>query len=231
MEEKYIVYDNNSFFEELQSLADYTISVVDSPAYVTVKRMMDFTLSLLALIVFSPLMFIVALAVFIDDPHGSPLFIQERVGKDGKLFRFLKFRSMVVDAEGRLKELESKNEMDGPVFKMKDDPRITRIGHFIRKTSIDELPQLINIIKGDMSIVGPRPALPKEVAQYGRYERQRLQVLPGLTCYWQASGRNNICFEEWMQMDMKYVEEHSLWIDIRLILKTIYSVLLSRGAM
>ena len=203
----------------------------DARAYRVMKRLMDVVLSVFALVVLWPLMLVVALVIYMDDPKGSAVFSQQRVGKNGKLFRFYKFRSMVVDAESRLKELQDFNEMDGPVFKIRNDPRVTRVGHFIRKTSIDELPQLINIIKGDMSIVGPRPALPGEVEKYSDYERQRLLVKPGLTCYWQVSGRNNIAFNEWMAMDMQYVHEHNLRIDIMMIINTIYSVIKGCGAM
>jgi lipopolysaccharide/colanic/teichoic acid biosynthesis glycosyltransferase len=203
----------------------------DSLLYLATKRVLDIVMSVAALVVLSPLMLVVAAIIYIDDPHGNPIFVQERVGKNGKPFRFLKFRSMVVNAEALLKELEHKNEMDGPVFKIKDDPRVTKFGKWIRKTSIDELPQLINIIKGEMSIVGPRPPLPREVEKYGPYERQRLLVKPGLTCYWQARGRNEIGFDEWMELDAKYVHHHNLWIDIRLVLLTIRAVLTGRGAM
>ncbi|MBR6767196.1 MAG: sugar transferase, partial [Clostridia bacterium] len=154
-------------------------------SYWYVRRAQDIFFSLLALIVLCVPMLIVALVIWIDSPGASPFFSQKRVGRNGKTFDFLKFRSMVPNAEAKLDELLDQNEMDGPVFKIKDDPRITRVGKFIRKTSIDELPQLINILKGDMSIVGPRPASPREVEQYSDYERQRLYVTPGLTCYWQ----------------------------------------------
>lgn len=174
-------------------------------AYWCVRRAQDIFFSLLALIALSPLMLLTCIAVWIDSPGASPVFSQLRVGRNGKLFRLYKFRSMCPNAESKLNDLLQDNEMDGPVFKMKDDPRITRVGHFIRKTSIDELPQLVNILKGDMSIVGPRPALPREVAQYTPYEWQRLYVTPGLSCYWQiAPHRNQLSFEEWMALDVKY---------------------------
>lgn len=167
-------------------------------AYWCVRRAQDIFFSLLALVVLSPLMLLTCIAVWIDSPGASPVFSQLRVGRNGKLFRLYKFRSMCPNAESKLNDLLQDNEMDGPVFKMKDDPRITRVGHFIRKTSIDELPQLVNILKGDMSIVGPRPALPREVAQYTPYEWQRLYVTPGLSCYWQiAPHRNQLSFDEW----------------------------------
>ena len=166
----------------------------------------------------------------VDDPSAGPIFSQERIGRDGKPFKFYKFRSMCPNAEAKLDDLLDQNEMDGPVFKIKDDPRITRVGKFIRKTSIDELPQLWNILKGDMSIVGPRPALPREVEQYGDYEKQRLYVTPGLSCYWQiAPHRNDLSFEEWMDLDIKYVKERSFWVDWKIIFKTFKVCLLGHG--
>lgn len=159
-------------------------------------------------------MLITALAIVIDDPGGSPIFVQDRVRRNGKVFKFYKFRSMCVDAEAKLEALLAQNEMDGPVFKIKDDPRITRVGKFIRKTSIDELPQLWNILKGYMSIVGPKPTLSREAEQYGEYERQRLFVQPGLSCYCQiAPHRNHLSFEEWMDLDVKYINERSFITD------------------
>ena len=198
--------------------------------YETGRRIQDILLSLIAIVGLSPLMLLTALAILIDDPKGSPIFAQERVGRGGKPFRLLKFRSMCVDAEDKLAALRSDNEMDGPVFKIKDDPRITRVGRIIRKVSIDELPQLFNILKGDMSIVGPRPALPGEVAEYGEYERQRLLVKPGLTCYWQIQPRrNDISFDEWMDLDIKYIQERSFAVDWKIIFKTFGAVLTGQG--
>lgn len=198
--------------------------------YETGRRIQDILLSLIAIVGLSPLMLLTALAILIDDPKGSPIFAQERVGRGGKPFRLLKFRSMCVDAEDKLAALRSDNEMDGPVFKIKDDPRITRVGRIIRKVSIDELPQLFNILKGDMSIVGPRPALPGEVAEYGEYERQRLLVKPGLTCYWQIQPRrNDISFDEWMELDIKYIQERSFAVDWKIIFKTFGAVLTRQG--
>lgn len=198
--------------------------------YETGRRIQDILLSLIAIVGLSPLMLLTALAILIDDPKGSPIFAQERVGRGGKPFRLLKFRSMCVDAEDKLAALRSDNEMDGPVFKIKDDPRITRVGRIIRKVSIDELPQLFNILKGDMSIVGPRPALPGEVAEYGEYERQRLLVKPGLTCYWQVQPRrNDISFDEWMDLDIKYIQERSFAVDWKIIFKTFGAVLTGQG--
>ena len=198
--------------------------------YWLVRRTQDIFFSALALIVLAIPMLIVALVVWIDSPGASPIFVQDRVGRNGKIFKFYKFRSMVPNAEEKLKEVLAQNEMDGPVFKMKHDPRITRVGRFIRRTSIDELPQLINILKGDMSIVGPRPALPREVAQYNDYERQRLYVTPGLTCYWQIQpNRNELSFDEWMELDLKYIRERSFWVDWKIIFGTVAAVLRMYG--
>ena len=200
---------------------DERIQPKEGPIYLFFKRAMDIIGSLCGIILLSPLLIIVALAIKIEDPRGSIFFSQQRCGKDNKLFPMYKFRSMVSNAEELLEELMEHNEMDGPVFKIKEDPRITRVGKFIRKTSIDELPQLFNILRGDMSIVGPRPAIPHEVAEYSDYHKQRLLVKPGLTCIWQVSGRNSIGFEEWMDMDLEYIEKRNLWMDIKLIFKTV----------
>lgn len=198
--------------------------------YWFVKRIFDIIMSSVAILILSPVFLIVALAIYIDDPKGSPFFAQTRVGRHGKKFKFYKFRSMVSNAEELLDQLKEKNEKDGPVFKMKDDPRITRVGKFIRKTSIDELPQLFNILKGDMSIVGPRPSLPKEVSQYNDYQAQRLFVTPGLTCYWQASKkRDEIPFDEWVDLDIKYILERSWLVDIKVIIKTFFAVFTGQG--
>lgn len=181
----------------------------EKPAYRALKRAQDIFFSLLALIVLSPLLLIVALAIVIDDPKGSPIFTQVRSGIDGKEFRIHKFRSMCVDAEAKLADLKRRTEMNGPIFKHKDDPRITHVGHFIRKCGIDELPQLWDILVGSMSIVGPRPPLPCEVAAYTDYERQRLYVRPGLTCIWQIQpNRNDVTFDEWMDMDALHPRSH-----------------------
>ena len=206
----------------LMNLSEYkTIEPKEGPVYMFCKRAMDIIGSLAGLILLSPLLLIIAIAIKIEDPKGSIFFAQQRCGKDNKLFPMYKFRSMVSNAEELLEELMEHNEMDGPVFKIKDDPRITKVGKFIRKTSVDELPQLFNILKGDMSIVGPRPAIPHEVAEYNDYQRQRLLVKPGLTCIWQVSGRNSIGFDEWVDMDLEYIENRSLWMDIKLIFKTV----------
>lgn len=206
----------------LMNLREYeVIEPKEGPVYMFCKRAMDIIGSLAGLILLSPLLLIIAIAIKIEDPKGSIFFAQQRCGKDNKLFPMYKFRSMVSNAEELLEELMEHNEMDGPVFKIKDDPRITKVGKFIRKTSVDELPQLFNILRGDMSIVGPRPAIPHEVAEYNDYQRQRLLVKPGLTCIWQVSGRNSIGFDEWMEMDLEYITTRSLWMDIKLIFKTV----------
>lgn len=198
--------------------------------YWVLRRGQDIVLSFLALAVLWPLLLLIALAIYIDDPKGSPIFSQIRCGRDGKTFRFYKFRSMCVDAEDKLAALLADNEMDGPAFKIKEDPRITRVGRFIRKTGLDELPQLWNILKGDMSIVGPRPALPREVELYNDYQRQRMYVTPGLTCYWQIQpNRNDISFDEWIELDIKYIKERSFWVDWKIIFMTVRSVLVGTG--
>lgn len=187
--------------------------------YNAIKRIMDVFLSSLGLIILSPLLLIVAIAIKLES-RGPIVFVQERVGLNGKRFKMYKFRSMVSDAEEKKKNLEKCNEMSGPMFKMKDDPRVTKIGRFIRKTSIDELPQFLNVIKGEMSIVGPRPSLPKEVEQFESWMLERLDVKPGITCIWQVSGRNDVSFDQWMEMDIKYVRKKSIGLDIKLIFKT-----------
>jgi len=194
--------------------------------YWNVKRTQDIVLTTGALIILAPLMLLIAIIIYIDDPHGSPIFSQIRCGRDGKEFVFYKFRSMCVNAEEKLAELLDKNEMEGPAFKIKEDPRITRVGRFIRKTGLDELPQLWNILKGDMSIVGPRPALPRELEQYTEYQKQRMYVTPGLTCYWQIQPhRNELTFDEWLELDIKYIQERSFWTDWKIIFKTVGAVL------
>lgn len=202
----------------------------EKPVYDAIKRLIDIVLSGVGLIVLSPVFLAVAIAVKSD---GGPVFYSQiRVGKNGKLFRIYKFRSMCRDADSpeMLEKVAALNEMDGPAFKIRNDPRVTKVGHFIRNTSLDELPQLFNIFIGDMTIVGPRPPLEGEVAYYTERQKQRLLVKQGLTCYWQCSGRNNICFADWMELDLKYVRERSLWTDLKIFLKTIPAVLTGDGA-
>ena len=198
--------------------------------YWVLRRAQDIVFSLLALILLAPLALLISLAIVLDSPGDGAIFRQRRVGRDGKLFWLYKFRTMCPDAEEQLNELLSQNQMDGPVFKIKGDPRITRVGHFLRKTSLDELPQLLNVLRGDMSIVGPRPALPREVELYNDYQRQRLYVTPGLSCYWQiAPHRNEMSFDEWVALDLKYIQERSFWVDWKIIFLTFRAVLFGHG--
>ena len=185
------------------------------------KRALDIFASLVGLIFLSPILLVTYIAIRLES-EGKAIFSQKRVGINGEEFKMYKFRSMVKDAEAIKEKLKSKNEMSGPMFKMKNDPRITKVGKFIRKTSIDELPQLFNVLKGEMSLVGPRPSLPKEVMSFEPWMRERLNVKPGLTCYWQVAGRNNIDFEDWMRLDIKYVEDRSFLLDLKLIVKTFF---------
>jgi exopolysaccharide biosynthesis polyprenyl glycosylphosphotransferase len=205
------------------------VTFAPKPHQMATKRLLDITMSGLGLLVLSPLLVAVALAIKLTS-RGPVFFRQQRIGMHGKPFGMLKFRSMVVNAEALKDSLASANEMSGPVFKMKNDPRVTRVGRFIRRYSIDELPQLFNVLRGEMSLVGPRPPVPKEVAKYASWQRRRLSVRPGLTCFWQVSGRNEISFEEWMYMDMKYIDNWSLKDDIMLILRTVPAVVSGHGA-
>ncbi len=216
--------------KSLSETKNQQIEIKSKPVYEFFKRAFDILLSVFALIIlFIPLV-IIALIIIIDSPGASPLFVQKRVGKNGKEFNFYKFRSMVPNAEAMLDSLLEQNEMDGPAFKMNDDPRITRFGKFIRRCCIDELPQLINILKGDMSFVGPRPPLPREVAMYDEHQMQRLSVTPGLTCYWQIQPqRNSVSFDDWMKCDIKYINERSFKTDLIIIIKTFGVVLGMEG--
>lgn len=197
--------------------------------YIGLKRTTDILLSLGALVCLSPVFLITALAIKMED-KGPVFFTQPRTGKDMKPFQMYKFRSMYVDADKRLKELMKENEQTGHAFKMKNDPRITKVGKFIRRYSIDELPQLLNILKGDMSIVGPRPILTFQMEECDEYDRQRVIVQPGLTCYWQIGGRANIEWEEWVELDLDYIEDMSLWTDVKMIIKTVPAVFKGEGA-
>lgn len=199
----------------------HRVAVNDKKGYLIAKRIMDICGALVGLICLSWLFLIVAILIKLEDPKGPVFFKQVRVGKDGKEFYMYKFRSMVTNAEELLESLLHLNEVSGAMFKMKDDPRITKVGKFIRKTSIDELPQLWNVLKGDMSLVGPRPPLPREVAQYTEYDKQRLLVTPGCTGLWQVSGRNDLGFNEMVELDLKYIRERSILYDLKIILKTI----------
>lgn len=197
--------------------------------YSFVKRLFDIIASLIGSIVLIPVTLIVGLAIKLED--GGPIFFrQERLTKDGKPFKLIKFRSMVVNAEALRDSLESQNEMDGPVFKIKNDSRITKVGHFIRKTSIDELPQVFNVLKGDISVVGPRPPLRREVEQYDDKARRRLEVKGGLTCLWQIQPhRNTLTFDEWVDLDIEYIEKRSLWLDFVIIIKTFGVLFTAQG--
>ncbi len=193
------------------------------------KRAVDIILSLVLAIVFAPIILLTTLTVKATS-KGPILFKQVRSGLNGRKFTLYKFRTMIEGAEMRRRELEKMNEMEGPVFKIKKDPRITPVGRILRRLSIDEIPQLINVLKGDMSIVGPRPPLPVEVDLYKMWQRRRLSLKPGLTCIWQVSGRNKIQFEKWMEMDLKYIDEWSLWLDFKILFKTVFVVLFGYGA-
>ena len=212
------------FQTETASL-EHGTSSRNETAYLVCKRAFDIAASFCALVVLSPVFLIIYLIIYLDDPHGNPIFSQIRIGKNGKAFR-----SMVVNAEDLLAGLQNQNEMSGPAFKMKNDPRVTKVGRFIRKTSLDELPQLWNVLKGDMSLVGPRPPLPNEVEQYTEEQKKRLSVTPGLTCYWQVQpSRNDLDFGEWFELDMKYLRERSMKTDIKIIFQTILVVLHMEG--
>ena len=205
--------------------AEPEITIYENPVYLAVKRCFDIVFSLLCIIVFTiPILFVMLLIV-IDSPGASPIYTQYRVGKNGRVFKFYKLRSMVPEADQMLDSLLDQNEMEGPAFKISNDPRITRVGRVIRKTCIDELPQLWNILKGDMSFVGPRPPLPREVEQYNDFQRNRLSVVPGLTCYWQIQpNRNSLTFDKWLELDLKYIEERNVKTDLMIIFKTVGAV-------
>lgn len=203
--------------------------MVSRPSYYFVKRLMDIIFSFFALIILAPVFLIIGIAIKVDS-KGSIFYSQNRVGKNGKHFRMFKFRSMCKNADQELKNLSHLNEKDGPIFKISNDPRVTKVGRFIRMSSIDELPQLLNILRGDMTVVGPRPPLVNEAIQYTPYQAQRLIVKPGLTCYWQISGRSNLGFQEWIELDLKYIKEQGYLTDLKIIIKTIPAVLNGIGA-
>lgn len=225
-----ITTDKNRVGQNALEVPFRKVEINDSRVYLLTKRILDVSAAILGIILLSPVFLVVAFLIKLEDRKGPILFKQIRVGLEEKKFHMYKFRSMVSNAEELKASLMNQNEANGPVFKMKNDPRITRIGRFIRKTSIDELPQLFNVLKGDMSLVGPRPPLLEEVNLYTNYEKQRLKVIPGLTCYWQISGRSNIGFAEWMELDMKYIHERNLLIDISLIFKTVFVLFGSKDA-
>jgi lipopolysaccharide/colanic/teichoic acid biosynthesis glycosyltransferase len=195
-----------------------------------IKRACDIVFSLLFFIVFSPLLSLIALLVKLED-DGPVIFEQKRVGKFGREFKMYKFRSMCLDAEARLEELLAQNHhREGVTFKLKDDPRLTKVGKWLRKFSLDELPQFFNVLKGDMTLVGPRPPVPREVAVYTLADRRRLAVTPGLTCFWQIGGRSDVDFSGQVKLDVKYIETQSFWLDIKILAKTVPAVLSGKGA-
>lgn len=196
--------------------------------YLCMKRSFDIVFSMLALIILSPLLFIVSLVIKISD-RGPIFYCSNRVGENGKIFKMYKFRSMILDAEKYREDLQKYNKRDGPVFKVINDPRVTKFGKFLRKTCIDELPQLLNIIKGDMSIVGPRPPLQNEVEKYTKYQMHRLEVRPGLTCYWQIHKGTTTNFAQWVRYDIRYIKYRCFFEDIRIIFKTVMVVLKLNG--
>ena len=193
------------------------------------KRMMDLAVSSLALLLLSPLFLILCIAIRLES-RGSPFYLSTRLGRQARPFAFIKFRSMVAGADRMKAELEHLNEMDGPVFKIRYDPRTTRMGRLLRKTSLDELPQLINVLRGEMSLVGPRPPIPEEVERYEPWQRRRLSVTPGITCLWQVSGRNRVSFAEWMKMDMEYIDRLGFGMDLKVLALTLPAVLRGVGA-
>ena len=226
----YPTSSENTTAKTKQLLSNQQIKINNNKYYLINKRVIDFVLSLLGILCLLPLFILIAVIIKIEDCKGPIIFKQIRVGRNGENFYIYKFRSMVCNAEDLKVLLFDQNEVTGPVFKIKHDPRVTKVGRFIRKTSLDELPQLFNVLKGDMSLVGPRPPLPEEVLQYTSYEIQRLSVTPGLTCYWQVSGRSNTSFDRWVELDLKYIKERNFFIDIKLIFKTFFVLFGSKDA-
>ncbi|MGH1256953.1 MULTISPECIES: sugar transferase [Bacillus] len=214
--------------ERQEMLGDENIN--QKRSYIFMKRLIDIVGSFCGIIILLPVFIIVAICIKLEDPKGPVFFKQIRVGKDEKDFGMYKFRSMVTDAEEKLQDLLQHNEVSGAMFKMKDDPRVTKIGKFIRKTSIDELPQLINVLKGEMSLVGPRPPLLREVKTYTAYDKQRLKVIPGCTGLWQVSGRSNLGFREMVELDLYYIQYRSIVFDFKIILKTVFVLFGSKDA-
>lgn len=198
--------------------------------YVYIKKIFDFISSIIGLIIFFPIGIVIAILIKIEDPKGPIFFYQRRIGLNGKPFLMFKFRTMVKDAEILKVQMQNLNESSGPMFKIKNDPRVTKIGKFLRKTSIDEIPQLLNVILGDMSLIGPRPSLPIEVEKYDNFELQRLYVKPGCSGLWQISGRSDLSFEEMVNLDLFYVENMSFILDIKIILKTFIVMIVAKGA-
>ncbi len=204
-------------------------AVPEDQSLLLLKSIIDRVGALIGLIIAAPLMLVTALAIKLDS-RGPVFFKQERSGLNGKTFKLYKFRTMCVDAEEKKELLKDKNEMSGPVFKIAADPRVTRIGRFLRKYSIDEVPQFINVLRGEMSLVGPRPPVPKEVAEYDPWQHRKLSVKPGVTCLWQVNGRNRIDFEDWMRLDLEYIDNWSLWLDAKILARTIPAVIKGSGS-
>ncbi|MDF2858569.1 MAG: cpsE [Neobacillus sp.] len=215
-----------AYVEKQSKAVDVNVGIT----YLLTKRIIDILGSSIGIILLSFLFVIIAILIKMEDPKGTIFFSQKRVGRNGKEFKMFKFRSMVFNAEEKLQELLKHNEISGAMFKMKDDPRITKVGKFIRKTSIDELPQLFNVLKGEMSLVGPRPPLPREVALYSNYDKQRLMVTPGCTGLWQVSGRNSLGFEKMVDLDIDYIRNRTILFDIKIILKTVLVLFGSKDA-
>jgi exopolysaccharide biosynthesis polyprenyl glycosylphosphotransferase len=224
---RYSAFVTAEHFEGFSTISLRSVGL--RPEKLFFKRLFDILASLSLIVLLTPFWIIIPAWIRRNSP-GPALFCQERVGRHGRLFMMYKFRTMVVGADQMVDQVMGLNEMDGPVFKIKNDPRFTGIGQFLRTTSIDELPQLFNVLKGDMSLVGPRPPLIKEVAQYLPWQRKRLSVMPGITCLWQVTGRNEIKFDEWMQLDLQYIENWSLVLDCKILLRTATAVLSRRGA-
>ncbi|WP_396334349.1 sugar transferase [Clostridium sp. 19966] len=206
--------------EKVLTAENLEMAFQKNKVYFAIKRSLDIIGSILGIIILSPVFLITFIAIKATS-DGPAFFSQERVGMNGHIFKMYKFRSMIEDAESLLDSIIDKNEMTGPMFKMKEDPRLTKIGKFLRKTSIDELPQLFNVLKGEMSLVGPRPNLPREVERFNEEYKIKLIAKPGLTCYWQVMGRSSIGFEEWMRLDMKYIRERNTLVDLKLIFRTV----------
>ncbi|HXS09167.1 MAG TPA: sugar transferase [Candidatus Krumholzibacteria bacterium] len=215
--------------DDAGAVATGDVVLNDTLAYIAGKRLFDLSVGLLAFVFVIPIVPLIALMIKLDSP-GPVFYRQDRIGRGGRPFRFYKFRSMYREADRRRTELESRNEQEGPVFKIKADPRITPVGQFLRRSSVDEIPQILNVLRGDMSIVGPRPPLPVEVARYQPWHRRRLDVKPGITCLWQIAGRSQIGFDEWMRLDMEYLRTRSLRTDMAIFLKTLPAVMARRGA-
>ncbi|HVL37883.1 MAG TPA: exopolysaccharide biosynthesis polyprenyl glycosylphosphotransferase [Fimbriimonadaceae bacterium] len=219
----------NSLLQTVAGIGDRPSIRTRQVPYAPFKRFLDIVGSVILLVLLLPVYLLIALSVRLTS-KGPVFYKCDRVGLGGRVFKFVKFRSMYVDADERLGALMQQNEKDGPIFKMKRDPRITPVGRFLRKYSLDELPQLVNVFKGEMSLVGPRPPLPREVEQYDDYAMQRLSVKPGISCYWQIMGRSDLSFQEWMDLDHRYIREMSFWTDLMILLKTPLAVLRGRGA-